>query len=134
MKILFIGDIVGKPGRELIRKGLRPSSITTRGFRRSPTRRTSAAGFGITKDIGDALLGWGVDVMTSGNHIWDKKEAIRTTSRRSRDCCVRPTTLPASPGRGSYVAQTGDGRAVGVVNVDGPRLHARASTTRSPWS
>jgi hypothetical protein len=78
----------------------------------------AAAGFGITKDIGDALLDWGVDVMTSGNHIWDKKEAIPYIAAEPR--LLRPANYPAGvPGRGSYVATTGDGRAIGVINVMG---------------
>jgi metallophosphoesterase (TIGR00282 family) len=78
----------------------------------------AAAGFGITKDIGDTILEWGVDVMTSGNHIWDKKEAIDYIAGEPR--LLRPANYPAGvPGRGSYVAQTGDGRAVGVINVMG---------------
>jgi metallophosphoesterase (TIGR00282 family) len=78
----------------------------------------SAAGFGVTKDIGDTLLEYGVNVMTSGNHIWDKKEAITYIATEPR--LLRPANYPAgAPGRGSYVAQTGDGRAVGVVNVMG---------------
>jgi hypothetical protein len=78
----------------------------------------SAAGFGVTKDIGDTLLEWGVDVMTSGNHIWDKKEAIDYIATEPR--LLRPANYPAGvPGKGSYVAQTGDGRAVGVINAMG---------------
>jgi metallophosphoesterase (TIGR00282 family) len=78
----------------------------------------SAAGFGITRDIGDTLLEWGVDVMTSGNHIWDKKEALDYVEAEAR--LLRPANYPAGvPGRGSYVAQTRDGRAVGVINVMG---------------
>ena len=78
----------------------------------------AAAGFGITRDIGDTLLEWGVDVMTSGNHIWDKKEALDYIGTEPR--LLRPANYPAGvPGRGSYVAQTGDGRAVGVINVMG---------------
>jgi metallophosphoesterase (TIGR00282 family) len=57
--------------------------------------------------------------MTSGNHIWDKKEALDVHRHPSRGCCV-PANYPAGvPGRGSYVAQTGDGRAVGVINLMG---------------
>jgi hypothetical protein len=118
MKILFIGDIVGKPGRELIRKGLR-NLVEHYGVDFViANAENSAAGFGITKDIGDTLLEWGVDVMTSGNHIWDKKEALDYIPTEPR--LLRPANYPAGvPGRGSYVAQTGDGRAVGVINVMG---------------
>jgi 2',3'-cyclic-nucleotide 2'-phosphodiesterase len=118
MNILFIGDIVGRPGRELIRKGLRPL-IEHHGVDLTiANAENAAAGFGITKDIGDALLDWGVDVMTSGNHIWDKKEVLPYIDSEPR--LLRPANYPAGvPGRGSYVAQTGDGRSIGVINVMG---------------
>ena len=118
MRILFIGDIVGKPGRELLRKGLKPL-IEHFGVEFAiANAENSAAGFGITKDIGDAILDSGVEVMTSGNHIWDKKEVLDYIPNEPR--LLRPANYPAGvPGRGSYVAQTGDGRAVGVINAMG---------------
>jgi 2',3'-cyclic-nucleotide 2'-phosphodiesterase len=118
MKLLFIGDIVGKPGRELLRKGLR-GLVKHYGVDLVIANvENSAAGFGITKDIGDTLRELGVDVMTSGNHIWDKKEAIDYIATEPR--LLRPANYPAGvPGRGSCLAQTGDGRAVGVINVMG---------------
>jgi metallophosphoesterase (TIGR00282 family) len=118
MKLLFVGDIVGKPGRDMVRKGLR-GIVETHGIDLViANAENSAAGFGITKDIGDTLLEWGVDVMTSGNHIWDKKEAIEYIATEPR--LLRPANYPPGvPGRGSYLAQTGDGRSVGVINVMG---------------
>ena len=118
MNILFVGDIVGRPGRELIRKGLR-ALVARYGLDLViANAENSAAGFGVTKEIGDTLLEWGVDVMTSGNHIWDKKEAIEYIAGEPR--LLRPANYPAGvPGRGTYVARTGDGRAVGVINVMG---------------
>ena len=118
MKILFIGDIVGKPGRELLRKGLGNLVEHYDIDLVIANVENSAAGFGVTKDIGDTIREWGVDVMTSGNHIWDKKEALEYIVTEPR--LLRPANYPAGvPGRGSYVAQTRDGRAVGVVNVMG---------------
>jgi 2',3'-cyclic-nucleotide 2'-phosphodiesterase len=118
MKILFIGDIVGKPGREIIRKGLRGLVAHFDIDLVIANAENSAAGFGVTKDIGDTLLEAGVHVMTSGNHIWAKKEVIDYMPTEPR--LLRPANYPAGvPGRGSYVAQTGDGRAVGVINVMG---------------
>jgi len=118
VRILFIGDIVGKPGRELVRRGL-PGIVD---FHRIDlviaNAENAAAGFGITREIGDQLLEWGIDVMTSGNHIWDKKEALDYIGAESR--LLRPANYPAgAPGRGSYLARTRDGRSVGVVNVMG---------------
>ena len=118
MNILFIGDIIGRPGRELIHVGLRALVDRYALDLVIANAENSAAGFGITKDIGDTLLEWGVDVMTSGNHIWDKKEALPYIAQEPR--LLRPANYPAGvPGRGSYVAQTGDGRAVGVINIMG---------------
>jgi metallophosphoesterase (TIGR00282 family) len=118
MNILFIGDIIGRPGRDLVHKGLR-GLVEHHGIDLViANAENSAAGFGITRDIGHTLLEWGVDVMTSGNHIWDKKEAIEYIAAEPR--LLRPANYPAGvPGRGSYVAQTGDGRAAGVINVMG---------------
>jgi metallophosphoesterase (TIGR00282 family) len=118
MRILFIGDIVGRPGRELIRQGL-PGLVDYHAVDLViANAENAAAGFGITREIGDQLLEWGVDVMTSGNHIWDKKEALDYIGAESR--LLRPANYPAgAPGNGSYLARANDGRTVGVVNVMG---------------
>ena len=118
MNILFIGDIIGRPGRELIRKGLRGVVERHQVDFVIANAENSAAGFGITKDVGDSLLEMGVDVMTSGNHIWDKREALDYIAAEPR--LLRPANYPAGvPGRGSCVTHSGDGRAVGVINVMG---------------
>jgi metallophosphoesterase (TIGR00282 family) len=118
MRLLFIGDIVGKPGREVIRKGLRGLVARLDVDLVIANAENAAAGFGVTKDIGDTLLEAGVQVMTSGNHIWAKKEVIEYINAEPR--LLRPANYPAGvPGRGSYLAQTGDGRTVGVINVMG---------------
>ena len=118
VRILFIGDIVGRPGRELVRLGLQAIVEHHQIDLVVANAENSAAGFGITREIGDQLLDWGVDVMTSGNHIWDKKEALDYIGAEPR--LLRPANYPAgAPGNGSYLARTRDGRAVGVVNVMG---------------
>ncbi|HEY1304920.1 MAG TPA: TIGR00282 family metallophosphoesterase [Vicinamibacterales bacterium] len=118
MNILFIGDIVGRPGREAVRKGLRGIVERHHVDFVIANAENAAAGFGITKDIGDTLLEMGIDVMTSGNHIWDKREALDYIGTEPR--LLRPANYPAGvPGRGSTVRLSGDGRAVGVVNIMG---------------
>jgi 2',3'-cyclic-nucleotide 2'-phosphodiesterase len=118
MKILFLGDIVGKPGREIVRRGVRPLVVHHDIDLVIANAENAAAGFGVTKDIGDTLLEAGVHVMTSGNHIWAKKEVFDYIAAEPR--LLRPANFPPGvPGRGSYLAQTGDGRTVGVVNVMG---------------
>jgi metallophosphoesterase (TIGR00282 family) len=117
-RILFIGDIVGRPGRELVRRGLAALVDLHQIDIVIANAENAAAGFGITREIGDQILGWGVDVMTSGNHIWDKKEAIAYIGVEPR--LLRPANYPAGvPGQGSYLARTADGRTVGVINVMG---------------
>jgi len=118
IRLLFIGDIVGRPGRDLVRQGLRGLVDYHRVDFVIANAENAAAGFGITREIGDQLLDWGVDVMTSGNHIWDKKEALDYIGAEPR--LIRPANYPAgAPGNGSYLARTRDGRSVGVVNVMG---------------
>src|SRR5450759_5510279 len=117
-RLLFIGDIVGRPGRDLVRHGL-PAIVENHQIDLViANAENAAAGFGITREIGDQLLDYGIDVMTSGNHIWDKKEALSYIGAEAR--LLRPANYPAgAPGNGRYLARTRDGRSVGVVNVMG---------------
>jgi 2',3'-cyclic-nucleotide 2'-phosphodiesterase len=118
MRLLFIGDIVGRPGRDLVQRGLPALVDEHRIDLVIANAENAAAGFGITREIGDQILGWGVDVMTSGNHIWDKKEAIDYIGAEPR--LLRPANFPAGvPGNGAYLARTADGRSAGVINVMG---------------
>jgi metallophosphoesterase (TIGR00282 family) len=118
VRILFIGDIVGRPGRELVRRGLAPLCDYHQIDLVVANAENAAAGFGLTREIGDQLLEWGVDVMTSGNHIWDKKEAIDYIGAEPR--LLRPANFPAGvPGNGRYLARARNGVSVGVVNVMG---------------
>jgi metallophosphoesterase (TIGR00282 family) len=108
MQILFIGDIFGKPGREIARRAI-PALVEQRGIDFVIANvENSAAGFGVTGDVADTILGYGVDVMTSGNHIWDKKEVLDYIPREPR--LLRPANFPAGvPGRGSIVRRTRTG-------------------------
>jgi 2',3'-cyclic-nucleotide 2'-phosphodiesterase len=118
MRILFIGDIVGRPGRELVRRGLTALVEHHNIDLVIANAENAAAGFGITREIGDQLLEWGVDVMTSGNHIWDKREVIDYIGAEPR--LLRPANFPAGvPGNGSYLARSKDGQSVGVLNLMG---------------
>jgi len=118
MKILFIGDIVGRPGRDLLHVGLAALTEFHQADLVIANAENAAAGAGITREIGDEILAAGVDVMTSGNHIWDKREAIDYIGAEPR--LVRPANYPAGvPGNGSYLARSRDGRSVGVVNLMG---------------
>jgi len=117
-RILFIGDIIGKPGRELLRRGLAALVEAHDIDLVLANGENSAAGFGVTPDIAKTLYEYGVDAMTSGNHIWDKKEVQEYIAGEPR--LLRPANFPAGvPGRGRGVYRTRRGEAVGVVNVMG---------------
>lgn len=78
----------------------------------------AAAGFGVTRDIIDDLLGYQIDILTSGNHIWDKKEVLDFIDDYGQ--LLRPANYPArTPGRGSVVIPTQSGMSVGVINLAG---------------
>jgi metallophosphoesterase (TIGR00282 family) len=118
IRLLFIGDIVGRPGRDLIRRGVGALREYHQVDLVIANVENAAAGFGITREIGEELLDYGLDVMTSGNHIWDRKEAIDYIGIEPR--LLRPANFPAAvPGNGSYLARTADGVSVGVINVMG---------------
>ena len=116
--LLFIGDIVGKPGRTITRKAI-PRLIARHGIDLIVANVENAAGGnGITREIGETLRDDGIDVMTSGNHIWDKKEALAYIQDEPR--LLRPANYPSgAPGLGRYVASSPTGVAVGVINVMG---------------
>ena len=120
MNLLFVGDLVGRPGRDLVRAGLAPLVARHDIELVIVNGENVAGGNGITREIGDSLLALGVDVITSGNHIWDKREALDYIALEPR--LLRPANYPEAPGRGSYVARTAAGRAVGVLNLMG-RVH-----------
>ena len=118
MRILFVGDIFGKPGREIARRAI-PALIERESLDFVIANvENAAAGFGITGDIADAILSYGVDAMTTGNHVWDKKEVLDYIPRQPK--LLRPANFPAgAPGRGSYLGRTRSGEPIGVVNVMG---------------
>jgi metallophosphoesterase (TIGR00282 family) len=118
VRILFIGDIFGKPGREIARRAI-PAIVEGRDVDFVIANvENSAAGFGVTGDIADTILSYGVDVMTTGNHVWDKKEVLDYIPRQPK--LLRPANFPAGvPGRGSYVGRTRTGEPIGVINLMG---------------
>lgn len=114
---LFIGDIIGRPGREALKKCLPPLVDKYRPAFVVANAENAAGGVGITPEVGAELLEL-VDVLTSGNHVWDKKEAIPYLEREPR--LLRPANYPPlNPGRGSYVLEGADGRRVAVLNLQG---------------
>jgi metallophosphoesterase (TIGR00282 family) len=118
MKILFIGDIVGDAGRKAIRQGIPKLVEQLKIDFVIANAENSAGGFGITKSVGEEIFSLGVDVLTSGNHIWDKKEGIEYIAQENR--LLRPANYPEGvPGQGSIVVNTSFGEKIAVLNVSG---------------
>jgi len=118
MKLLFIGDIVGRPGRDLLRRHLKALAAAHAVDLVVANGENAAGGAGITRDNAKEIFGAGVDVITTGNHVWDKREALEFIAGEPR--LIRPANYPeGTPGLGSYVALTRTGVRVGVVNVMG---------------
>jgi len=116
-KILFIGDIVGRPGRRVLLDNLDELKRTHAIDYTIVNAENAAAGFGITKSIAEDLLGNGADLLTSGNHIWDKRETLEFIDDQPR--LLRPENYPEdAPGKGWYRARVGD-LTVGVFNTMG---------------
>jgi metallophosphoesterase (TIGR00282 family) len=118
LRILFIGDIVGKPGRNAV-QGLLRGIQQEYGIRFTVANGENAAGgMGLTPMIAQDLLSLGIDVLTSGNHIWSKKEVLPFLDREPR--LLRPANYPAGvPGRGSGVFPMQDGTTIGILNLEG---------------
>jgi len=118
LKVLLIGDIIGKPGRQAVKRGL-PDIIADYGIDFVIANgENAAAGYGITPVIADELFQWDVDVITSGNHIWAKKEIFDYLDHTPR--LLRPENYAEGvPGRGHCLAETASGATVAVINLSG---------------
>lgn len=114
----MIGDIVAKPGRKLVEMHL-PSLIEQHKLDFVVANVENIAhGFGVTPETADELLRMGADVLTSGNHIWDKKEIMEYIHSENR--LLRPANYPKiAPGKGHIVVRSRKGFKVGVLNVQG---------------
>lgn len=118
MKVLFIGDIVGEPGRHAI-KELVPKIVKREKIDFIVANGENAAGgSGITPVLADELFSYGVDVITTGDHVWKRKEIVERISQDPR--ILRPANYPReAPGFGSTVVQSKSGTDVGVINIQG---------------
>ena len=118
MRVLLIGDIVGRPGREAVKKivpGLRKDKVIDFVVANA---ENIAGGSGMTPATTDELLDSQVDVLTSGDHIWKKKEMYERLEKDAR--ILRPANYPeACPGRGATVVKSNSGKMVAVINVLG---------------
>ena len=120
MRILFIGDIFGQAGRRmvrdtlpLLRKEFEPDLVLA-------NAENAAAGFGITPPLVEELLDLNIAVLTSGNHIWDKKEIYPYLREHLDGRLLRPANYPEeAPGHGLYVGKTPAGVGYAVINLQG---------------
>lgn len=118
VNILFIGDIVGKPGRKVIREVLRPLKERFRIDLVVANGENASGGIGISIKGADELLSAGIDVLTSGNHIWKKKEIVDYIQQNPD--LIRPANFPpGTPGKGFVVKETRSGRRIAVLNLLG---------------
>ena len=118
MNILFIGDVVGSPGRRALNDALTGVIDRHRIDFTIVNVENAAGGFGLTVDLFEDLSRMPIDVFSSGNHIWDKREIYDTLN--SSDRLLRPANYPpGNPGRGSTVQTTAAGVRVGVLNLQG---------------
>ncbi len=118
INLLFVGDLIGKPGRRVLQR-LLPALRAERTLDYVVVNvENSAGGFGVTPDILRELDALDIDCYTSGNHIWDKKEGLPLLESEPR--LLRPGNYPAgNPGRGIYVGETAAGVPVAVMNLEG---------------
>jgi metallophosphoesterase (TIGR00282 family) len=118
VKLLFIGDIIGKPGRQAVSRELHRLVDRYMVDLVIANGENAAGGFGITEETANDLYKCGIDVLTSGNHIWDKKESVAFVNREER--LLRPANYPeGAPGRGSGLFTTAGGARVAVLNLEG---------------
>ena len=118
MRILFVGDVFGKPGRRLLHERLQELVQEHRIDFTVANVENAAAGFGITPDIADEFLALDIDLLTTGNHIWDKRAIVPYLAGQPR--LLRPHNYPAStPGTGLFVGDSRCGVRVAVLNLQG---------------
>src|ERR1035438_1650701 len=121
MHILFIGDIFASPGLHIVADHLRDIKQTNHIDLAIANAENAAGGFGITPSIAEELFSMGLDVLTSGNHIWDKKEIYEYLPRQPK--LLRPANYPCElPGSGVVVVRARNGVEVAVINLQG-RVH-----------
>lgn len=118
MRILFIGDVVGEPGRHAI-KELLPKIKKSEGVEFVIANAENVAGgSGVTPALAEELFGYGIDCITSGDHIWKRKEVFEKLDSDKR--LLRPANYPSGdPGSGSTIIESKSGTSVGVINLVG---------------
>ncbi len=117
LKILFIGDIVGETGRRMVKNYLPLVKGENKVDFVIANGENLSGGFGITKEKAEEMFNSGINIMTSGNHIWDKKEILNFIENEPR--ILRPANFPSQvPGKGSIVVSLNSSK-VGIINLQG---------------
>lgn len=117
MNILFVGDIFASAGRRILADHLQ-DIVTTNGIDLAiANAENSAGGFGVTPAIAEELFALGLDVLTSGNHVWDKREVYDYLNRQPR--LLRPANYPDAPGQGVVTLHARNGVECAVMNLQG---------------
>jgi 2',3'-cyclic-nucleotide 2'-phosphodiesterase len=117
MNILFVGDIVASAGRRILADHLQDIVAVNHIDLAIANVENAAGGFGITPSLAEELLALGLDVLTTGNHVWDKKEIFAYLDRQPR--LLRPANYPDAPGSGLAVARARNGVECAVINLQG---------------
>lgn len=117
MNILFVGDIFGSPGRRIVADHLQDIIASNHIDLTIANGENAAGGFGITPAIAEELFALGLDVMTSGNHVWDKRELFDYFARQPR--LLRPANYPEAPGKGAITYRARNGVDCAVINLQG---------------
>jgi metallophosphoesterase (TIGR00282 family) len=118
VRVLFIGDIVGSPGRQIVKDRLADTVAQQRIDLVIANCENAASGFGITPRLAEELLAAGIDVLTGGNHIYDRREIFDYFPHQPR--LLRPANFaPGSPGGGLYIGEAKNGVAYAVLNLQG---------------
>jgi 2',3'-cyclic-nucleotide 2'-phosphodiesterase len=116
--LLFIGDIFASPGRAMVARHLREIVAAENIHLIVANGENAAGGFGITPPLADELFGYGIDVLTSGNHVWDKKEIYDYIPRQPR--LLRPANYAEElPGCGVIVVEARNGVSCAILNLQG---------------
>ncbi len=117
MKLLFVGDIFASAGRRILADHLADIVATNSIDLTIANAENSAGGFGVTPSIAEELFALGLDVLTSGNHVWDKREVYDYLDRQPR--LLRPANYPDGPGSGLITLRARNGVECAVLNLQG---------------
>jgi metallophosphoesterase (TIGR00282 family) len=116
--LLFIGDVFASPGRGMVARHLKDSVAAENIHLAIANVENAAGGFGVNPQLADELFGYGLDVLTTGNHVWDKREIYDYFASHPR--LLRPANYPEGlPGAGVVVVQASNGVDCAVINLQG---------------